>query len=163
MPGSGKSTLGRQLAPALNSTFYDLDEQIVLQERQSIEAIFAKKGEDYFRNIERAVLKQALESSNLVVSTGGGAPCFFDNMNLIKSNGQSIYLKVPLATLLARLNIGAETSRPMLKGKSEAELKLFLETKLAEREIFYNKADIILEGSNISIDSVLKELKQVRK
>lgn len=163
MPGSGKSTLGRALVSALNYSFYDLDERIVLREKKSIEAIFAQHGEGYFREVERTVLQEALASENVVISTGGGAPCFFDNMNLIKKNGKSIFLKVPLVTLLARLKSGADTSRPMLKGKSESELKLFLETKLAERELYYNNADIVLEGSNILVDSVLKAINEIKK
>lgn len=162
MPGSGKSTLGRPLAVALNYTFWDIDEQIVLREKKSIEAIFAQHGENYFRELERTVLVEALASEDLVISTGGGAPCFFDNMDLIKKNGKSIYLKVPQATLLLRLRPSSETSRPMLKGKSESELTLFLETKLIEREVFYNEADIVLEGSDILVDRVLKAINELK-
>ena len=80
LPGSGKTTLGKQVAKALNLTFIDMDEKIEQTEGKSISEIFSKEGEAYFRDIERAMLHQVAQEENCIISTGGGAPCFFDNM-----------------------------------------------------------------------------------
>ena len=157
MPGSGKSTLGRVLAKMLQYQFIDLDERIEAHEGKTIAEIFAAYGEEYFRNTERKILNSALQESNAIISTGGGAPCFFDNMEQIKSGGTSIYLNVSIEALLSRLNAGKAT-RPMLSEKSDEELRLFLDLKLKERAPFYEQADYIFTGDATRAEDILAKI-----
>ena len=158
MPGSGKSTLGRVLATMLQYQFVDVDERIESHEKKTIAAIFTDHGEDYFRAVERKVLDIILKEPQAVISTGGGAPCFFDNMEQIKTNGISIYLKVPQAALLTRLQAGKD-KRPMLSQKSDEELKTFLFAKLEERSPFYEQADYIFEGDTIKAEEIISKIR----
>ena len=158
MPGSGKSTLGRVLATMLQYQFVDVDERIEAHEKKTIAAIFAEHGEDYFRAVERKVLDIILKEPQAVISTGGGAPYFFDNMEQIKKNGISVYLKVSQATLLTRLQAGKD-KRPMLNQKSDEELKTFLLAKLAERSPFYEQADYIFEGDTIKAEEIISKIR----
>lgn len=138
--GSGKSTIGKLIAQELELPFVDLDEMIERQEDMAISKIFTLKGESYFREVENTLLKAVLFSeTKSVVATGGGAPCFLDGMNLINKFGHSIYLKVGRDRLLERIN--ADTTRPLVKGKTKKQLKQFIDMTLRKRENFYLKAD----------------------
>ncbi len=158
MPGSGKSTLGRVLATMLKYQFVDLDERIEAFENKTITEIFAEHGEDYFRAVERKVLDIILKEPQAVISTGGGAPCFYDNMEQIRKNGISIYLQVSQAALLSRLQAGID-KRPMLSQKSDEDLKTFLLAKLAERSPFYEQAAYIFEGDTIRAEEIISKIK----
>lgn len=140
MPSSGKSTLGRRLARALGYQFIDLDKSIVKDQNRTIPEIFAEEGEDYFRKVEMRVLCDVRPDQRLVVATGGGAPCFFDNMNFIKTNGLSIFLNVPPSELAARILNHNQDDRPLLSGISDMEAELT--TRLADRLPFYSQADL---------------------
>jgi shikimate kinase len=159
MPGSGKSTLGKELSKALNLTYIDLDEWIEEKEGMSIPQIFEKFGQDYFRKKETEALSLFINSSdNALISTGGGAPCFNDNMKLINSGGTSIFINVSLEELFKRLRLGKQ-NRPLVQGLSDEELLNKIESMLAERLPFYNQAKVKLAGDNLSVSDILKALK----
>jgi shikimate kinase len=138
--GSGKTTLGRALAKALGLTFIDLDNYIELRHCKSINQIFAERGEEGFRNIERNLLHEVCEFEDVVISSGGGTPCFFDNIDYMNAQGITIYLQVPNDRLLTRLKI-AKSRRPLLKDKNDAEIAQFIVEQMQRREPVYTKAD----------------------
>ncbi|MBQ5663239.1 MAG: shikimate kinase [Bacteroidaceae bacterium] len=138
--GSGKTTLGRALAKALGLTFIDLDNYIELRYCKSINQIFAERGEDGFRNIERTLLHEVCEFEDVIISSGGGTPCFFDNIDYMNAQGTTIYLQVPNDRLLTRLKI-ARNRRPLLKDKNDEEIEQFIAEQIQRREPFYTKAD----------------------
>lgn len=157
--GSGKSTMGKRLAHRLGLPFIDLDTAILEEEGSDIPIIFETKGEDYFRKIEHQKLKEILSTeSQFVLATGGGTPCFHNNMKLINENGFSIYIKYTAAFLSSRL-IAAKTVRPLIKDYSNSELKVFVENLLLEREPFYLKSNCIIEKINLKVDDFLEVLK----
>ena len=116
--GSGKTTLGRALAKELGLTFIDLDNYIELRRCKSINRRFEESGEDGFRTIERNLLHEVCEFENVVISAGGGTPCFFDNIDYMNAQGTTIYLQVSNERLLERLRI-AKSRRPLLKDKND--------------------------------------------
>lgn len=138
--GSGKTTLGRALAKALSLTFIDLDNYIELRHCKSINRIFAERGEEGFRKIERNLLHEVCEFEDVVISSGGGTPCFFDNIDYMNQQGTTIYLQVPNERLLTRLKI-AKSRRPLLKDKNDEEIEQFIIEQMQRREPFYAKAD----------------------
>lgn len=156
MPGSGKSTIGKQIADKLKLPFVDLDDIIVDQENQTIPEIFSQKGEDYFRIAERKALKSVnTVYHEFVMATGGGAPCFFDNMAFINDNGQSIFLDVPPKVLADRLlNYGLE-ERPMFRNIKKQEVVLTLGEQLKTRKHFYDQAKLTVDG-NLEADEILQ-------
>ena len=135
--------------------FIDLD--TFLEERyfKSIPQIFAEEGEDSFRRKERKVLEEVAAFDNVIVATGGGAPCFFDNMELMNNSGFCIFLDVEIDSLVTRL-LRAKTERPLIKGKSPDELRLFIEGMMQKRRPFYEKARHILKGKDILPEQVLE-------
>lgn len=139
--GSGKSTIGKSLARKLKISFIDLDKYIEQKHNLSINSIFATKGENEFRKIEREALIEVSMLENHVVSLGGGTPCFFDNIDIINNSGKSIYLKMSIGMLVSRL-INAKTKRPLIEGKNKEELYRFIELQLEDRAVFYSKANI---------------------
>ena len=142
--GSGKTTIGRQLALSLERTFYDLDWYIEMRYRRTVAQIFAEKGEDAFRELERNMLHEAAEFENIVLSCGGGTPCFFDNMDYIRRVGESVYLKATPEVLVQHLKM-RKVERPLLEGKSEGELIRFIRTSLRQREPFYMQANHVVD------------------
>lgn len=154
--GSGKTTLGKKLANKLNKIFFDLDAEIEKNEGESINEIFEKHGEDYFRKIEREILHKIINGNeNFVMSLGGGTPCFYDNMNVVNQSGASIYIKYNPGILASRL-MNAKAERPLIKNFTNLELKNYVENKLTEREGFYSKSEIILEQNNLKIEDIIK-------
>lgn len=157
--GSGKSTLGKKLANKLKLQFLDLDQLVEEQERCTVTEIFDNKGEDYFRELETAILKDTIATNpSFVLSLGGGTPCFNNNIEFINSTGTSIYLKYNAGILTSRL-LAAKQERPLIAGKNAEELKQFVEELIVKREPFYNQSKIIVEGANISIKELLKVLR----
>ncbi len=155
MPGSGKSTAGRQLASTLRTTFVDLDHEIEKQEQRSIPEIFSQSGEDYFRQVESKLLNQfAVSGESFVMATGGGAPVFYSGIDVINQNGISIFLDVPLETLVNRT--GKRSTRPLLQNTSEEELRMKLGKILDTRLETYRKAKITLQ--NPTLESILNAL-----
>jgi shikimate kinase len=159
LPGSGKSTFGRKFAQFLGYRFVDTDDEIIRKEKMTIEEIFSTKGEQYFREKERDMLREVVANDDIVISTGGGTPCFFDNMEFINERGLSIFLNVPVKTIAKRLKKGRNKNRPMVAGKSDTELLHFLETKYTERHPFYSKAKHEIISESISHEQLMEELK----
>jgi shikimate kinase len=160
--GSGKSFIGQQLATLLEYLFVDTDNLIENTEGSSVAELFEKIGEAAFRKIESDRLKGLSKWDNIIVATGGGAPCFYDNMQFINDSGITVYLKTNPQLLLKRL-LPEIDKRPLLKGKTEAELLSFIESKVAEREAFYGQADIIIHQEDNEQNIVQDILKAIYK
>ena len=146
--GVGKTTAGRELAKLLNLEFVDLDHFIQNRYNKTIGQLFEQFGEEGFREIENKVLKEVAQFENVVVSTGGGAPCFYDNMEVMNNAGITVYMKASPKLLSERLNLCKE-KRPLIKDKNEAELKLFVTNNLTRREVHYSQAKVIFEADEL--------------
>ncbi|MDZ7606361.1 MAG: shikimate kinase [Cyclobacteriaceae bacterium] len=148
MPSSGKSTIGKLLSSFLGLQFVDLDDVIEEKEGMEITDIFAVKGEPYFREIEHKNLRSQTEQfDGFVMATGGGTPCYFDSMDYMNRNGITVFLKVNIEDLYAKLSKKGSTKRPLLKGKTSEELYLELKTRYDARVGFYSKAQIVIDQS----------------
>lgn len=137
--GAGKTTLGKVLARETGLQFFDLDSYIEDRFHKKVPQIFAERGEEAFRDIERRMLHEVAEFEDVVISCGGGTPCFFDNMDYMNQQGSTIYLKAEPHVLQSHLKMG-KTIRPLIQGKSPEELDAFIRESLAAREPFYSKA-----------------------
>lgn len=156
MPGSGKTTLGRELANSLNLSLIDMDLVIEEKEKCSIPDLFSKNGENYFRDIERLVLHEVSQKDKAIISCGGGAPCFFDNIEYMNRHGKTIFIDVSPEELFNRMNSSDNAAkRPLLNGKTENALLQELKDKLAYRKQFYNQAQTILTGDNLQVQDLL--------
>ena len=145
--GCGKSTIGRKVAALMGINFIDLDKYIEERYFKSVPDIFAQEGEVAFRLKERQALQEVSEFEEIVVGTGGGAPCFFDNMHLMNQAGITIYLAPDNETLACRL-LRSKTERPLIAGKSQEELRSFIQQSLEKRAPFYEQSKIIIRGKN---------------
>lgn len=137
----GKSTLGHQLAEHLGYQFADLDTLFEQQLRTSIPVFFAHYGEQAFRIFEQKTLHSTAELDNHVIATGGGTPCFFDNMEWMNQQGTTVFLNPPIETILSRA-ASSKKVRPILSNKTEEERALFVEQQLQQRLPFYTQAHI---------------------
>lgn len=137
--GAGKTTLGKAFARDLNIPFIDLDWYIEERFHKTVGELFAEKGEEGFRQLEKNMLHEAGEFENVVISTGGGTPCFFDNMEYMNQHGVTVFLDVHPDTLFRRLRVATQ-SRPILRGKTEDELRLFINEALEKRMPCYTQA-----------------------
>lgn len=158
--GSGKSTMGKQLANRLQYKFIDQDEWIEKKTGLSVKDFFAVRGEAEFRKLEHESLAEISKEENVVVSTGGGAPCFHGNIDLMNESGITVYLNMKPEVLFSRLRNGQET-RPLIKNKTDVELMDYIKSKLVERTPFYSKAKIILESMSLKPDDILLSLKHL--
>lgn len=153
--GSGKSTLGRPLARRLGYDFVDLDKAIEEKEGMSIGAIFTQRGEDGFRDLERKYLQDNISrGGDMVISTGGGTPCFNANMALMNANGVSVYLKLSPGMLASRLTT-TWVSRPLLEGKSPEELLQYIIDTLAVREEYYERANVVIANPSRDVTRLI--------
>lgn len=154
--GSGKTTLGKKLARELQYGFVDLDD--FFEERYKIEIhdFFGKYDEPLFRKLENQNLEKTFSMKKVVIATGGGTPCYYKAIDKINENGCSIYLEMNPAALTNRL-ISAKRIRPLILNKSKEELQTFISLKLNEREPFYKKARLIVNGLSVNA----KELSQI--
>jgi len=139
--GAGKTTIGKQIAKRLGWSFVDVDSFIENRYHKTISQIFAEKGEKFFREVERNVLQEVSLFEKTVISTGGGAPCFFDNMDWMNRTGITVYLKMPVSELTQRL-VNCKQERPLVKGKNKEELQQFIADSLEKREVWYSRATI---------------------
>ena len=163
--GSGKTTVGKALSKETGMMFYDLDWYIESRMRKTVAQIFAERGEDGFRKIEHNMLHEVAEFENVIISCGGGTPCFFDNMDYLNGQGDVCYLKASPEVLYNHLLMG-KVERPLIKGKSPEELIAFITEQVAKREAFYTKARYTLDVSlmdnyekiQISVDELRKLL-----
>lgn len=151
--GCGKSSVGKKLAVRLKSDFVDIDTSIEQMTGKSIAQIFKEEGEDQFRQLERSILVSLCSRSNIVVATGGGAPCFFDNMLKMNKSGITIYLKMHPDSLASRI-LASGNERPLVNRLSKEEMPTYIAQHLREREVFYNKAKITIKGESLKIDDL---------
>jgi shikimate kinase len=152
--GSGKSTIGKQLASRLNYQFIDQDEMIEKQYSMTINEVFASFGEAKFRETEHEVLRNLSDLNNVIIATGGGAPCFFNNMVLMNQHGITIYLKADPKTLVSRLK-DAHDTRPLINGKTGPELLQYVTEKLAERETYYAQCKYTVQAKDMRVEDIL--------
>lgn len=155
--GCGKSTLGKPLAKALGYEFIDSDQWIEEQSNKRVEEIFLTEGENGFREKESEFLESISNKENIVVSTGGGMPCFHNNIDAMNRIGKTIYIKIAPKTILNRV-VHSKKKRPLLENKSEMELLEYIETNLKQRELFYNKSTITIEGISITHKDIMNTL-----
>ena len=161
--GSGKTTVGRALAKELDMPFYDLDWYIESRMRKKVSQIFAEQGEEGFLRIERNMLHEVAEFEDVVISCGGGTPCFFDNMEYMNSQSQVVWLKASPEVLHKHLLMG-KGDRPLLKGKTPDELIAFIREQLQYREQFYSKARYTLDVSLMdNCEKIAITVSEIRK
>jgi shikimate kinase len=156
MMGVGKSTIGKKMASILGYTFIDLDKEIEKQEGKSISTIFENEGEEYFRKLESQTL-QSIKQNKIIIATGGGTPCYNNNMEHIKMVGTSIYLKANSALIFDRIHHHID-KRPLLKGMNEEQLRTYIEHKIIEREPYYSRADYVFDIPASSSESIVKSI-----
>ena len=155
--GSGKSTAGRKLASSLGWKFIDLDKEVERIAGQSVKEIFSTLGEDHFRETEANVLFGLITEDDTVISAGGGTPCRGSNMDFMTATGIVVYLKMTPSQLNSRLE-GSSVSRPLLNNLAGDELLEYISHKLAEREEYYLKAQIITDGISLDIKALSKKV-----
>ena len=157
--GSGKSTVGHHLAHQLEWDFADTDKIISSLSSQSISEIFACQGEQWFREREREILLSLRESNNTVIATGGGLPCFKDNMEIMNRTGITVYLRLPPEILTDRLLHGYR-ERPLLQNKTPEEISQYVAETLRKREAYYEKAALIIDAAYKSAEDVARLIRE---
>jgi Shikimate kinase len=156
--GCGKTTVGKRLANKLGLRFVDLDSYIEEKYGKTVAEQFEEAGESGFREREReAVSDVCTQFDDILVSTGGGAPCFFDNMERMKATGVTIYLKMTAMALASRLK-EARKSRPLLRDKTKEELIAYIAKTLNEREPYYEQAKIVVSALSIDVDGLVNRV-----
>jgi shikimate kinase len=156
MPGSGKSTWGKKLAKAMQYTFVDLDKLIEEFERLSIEEIFNTKGEEYFRELEHVFLQKTIVMNNVIISCGGGTPCYYNNMHLINENGISFYLKGTIGLLVDRI-LKSKRKRPLFLGLEKGNIEKKMEELLHLRTCFFEQAHYTINIPQETIQSFVNK------
>ena len=158
MMGSGKTFWTKKIAKWIKSAGYDLDDLIEMTEEKTISEIFEEDGEDYFRKSEAKILRWFKEKKKFVLATGGGTPCFQDNMNWMKKEGIVIWLDESLEILVQRL-AAEKAHRPLIAHLSNEEIAQFIQQKLVERHAYYQQANYRLTSDQIT-EAGLKKLIQ---
>ena len=143
--GAGKTTLGKAFARAMGLTFVDLDWYIEERFHKTVSQIFTERGEEGFRELEKRMLHEASDFENVVISVGGGTPCFFDNMEYMNQVGETVFLDVDNKVLFRRLKV-AKHQRPLLANKTDEELMTFIQEALEKRLPYYTKAKYVFDG-----------------
>jgi shikimate kinase len=164
--GAGKTTLGKAFARAMGLTFIDLDWYIEERFHKTIRELFTERGHDAFRDLERRMLHEVGDFEDVVISVGGGTPCFFDNVDYMNSVGETVFLDVDIRVLFRRLKI-AKQQRPLLDGKSDEELMQFIQEALQNRLPFYTRAKHTFNGEKLEdrrqIQQSVERLKELLK
>jgi len=151
--GCGKTTLAKKLSARLGYDLIDLDLEIEKKLGTSVAAYFAEHGEEAFRKLESETLKTLNYGEHTVIATGGGTPCYYDNMDWMNLNGHTIYIEMSVAALVQRLENG-KAKRPLLKDLDPAAMHNFIEKKLSERTVHYKKAKSVVSGLNLTADDL---------
>ncbi|HEY5774046.1 MAG TPA: shikimate kinase [Chitinophagaceae bacterium] len=156
--GSGKSYWGRKLSEKLRLPFFDLDEQIESNEGKKITQIFAEEGEEYFRLLEKDTLHIIAEShDSFIMATGGGTPCYFNNIDFMNKTGTAVWINTPIDLLHERL-IKDKADRPLIKNLDDAQLRSFIIKKFSDRKIYYEQAEMVVEEDEKSIEKIVEKL-----
>ncbi len=156
--GSGKTHWGRLLSQKLSIPFFDLDEQVIAHEGKSIPEIFAKDGEEHFRMVEKDALHIITEShDSFVMACGGGSPCYFNNIEYMHQSGTTVWINTPLDSLFQRL-MQEKESRPLIKSLTDEQLKGFIAKKFADRRIYYEQADIVMDEEPLELEKLIKKI-----
>ncbi|MFZ4400256.1 MAG: shikimate kinase [Bacteroidales bacterium] len=155
----GKSTIGKQLARRMNMESFDIDEAFESKYKMTINNFFELFGENKFRELEHGILMESLKQDNVIISTGGGTPCFYNNMQIINNNGISVYLKLHPKSIIDRL-LNTKRQRPLLKNFTPEELSSFVYTQLSKRESYYSQSRFIFPIENKKPNEVYSLLKQ---
>jgi len=158
--GSGKTHWGKLLSAKLQLPFRDLDSLIVEKEQKSIADVFTEKGEEYFRYQEKQTLEELInEEESFVLSCGGGTPCFFNNIELMKKSGKVLWLNTSIDVLKDRL-LKERMSRPLIRDINEEELRRYIVRKLSERKLYYEQADAMVNEESITLEELIRSLLQ---
>ncbi len=163
--GAGKTTLGKAFARELGLTFIDLDWYIEERFHKTVRQLFTERGEDGFRELERRMLHEVGEFEDVVISTGGGTPCFFDNIDYMNAMGDTVFLDVSIEVLFRRLKV-AKQQRPLLADKNDEELMAFICEALQKRLPHYTRAKHLFSADQLedrwqikaSVDKLKKQL-----
>ena len=154
--GAGKTTLGKALSRKLNLPFVDLDWYMEERFHKTVGELFVERGEAGFRELEKNMLHEVGAFEDVVISTGGGAPCFFDNMDFMNRNGKTVFLNVHPDVLFRRLRV-AKQQRPILQGKQDDELKEFIIRALEKRTPFYSQAQYVFNADELEDRSQIEK------
>ena len=160
--GSGKTHWGKIWAETSGMGFYDLDELIETAEKQTVDNIFNKKGESYFRKKEAALLRSLIEKENCIIACGGGTPCYDGNMEWMNANGTTVFLEANPVRLLENVLLEYD-KRPLIKRINKGELLFFIDQKLNERNPFYKQAAITFNVDQVNNDSINMILSSAKK
>jgi shikimate kinase len=155
--GSGKTTVAKRLSSVLKMDWFDLDQWIEAEEEETIPGIFQGRGEATFRQLEYHYLRQLGSKKHQVISTGGGTPCFHDNMDFMNSAGLTVYLRLTPGQLYSRLK-DSRNNRPLLPEQGNEALLYYIRSKLAEREPYYEKAQIHVNGFDLNINDLKSKI-----
>lgn len=161
--GAGKTTLGKALAGNLKMQFIDLDAYIENRVRKNISQIFREQGEQGFRDLERRLLHEAAEFEDVVISAGGGTPCFYDNMDYMNRQAITVYMNASRDVLFRRLRVG-KAKRPLLKEKNDEEIRQFISDTLQNRESYYLKAkEIFCSDCLENVKQIARSVEELKK
>jgi len=156
--GSGKSHISKILSDKINFKLIDLDKEISRRNKLTIPEIFEKKGEIYFRKLERETLEEILATQEkIILSLGGGTPVYYNNMEIINNSSKSVFLRASIATLAERISKQKE-KRPLIAKISDENLPEFIAKHLFERNIFYNKAQFNINTDNKTPENIIQEI-----
>lgn len=153
----GKTTTGKKLANKLNLQFLDLDDLIEQNDGRTVPEIYSNDGEEIFRNKEKSALHQTIEMDDIVVATGGGAPRFYNNMELMKQNGITVYLRLDEDTLVGRLKVAAQ-NRPIVKGKTKEQIREYVKDLFTNHEHIYMNAEYVVDSKNLTPDELVAQI-----
>ena len=156
--GCGKSTMGHRVAKKLGYGFIDMDHDIEARTGMSVSEIFERHGEAFFREEERAAIERYAGMSDMVVATGGGAPCSGDNMDRLNRTGTTVYLKMSPERIAVRLSSHGREKRPLLRGKNDAEVLAYIRERLPQREPFYAQAALLIDSEGVSDDYIAEHI-----
>ncbi len=158
--GVGKSTVGKKLSRSLDMDFIDTDIYFEEKYKIKISSFFDKYDEILFRKLENSILYETLEMDNIVVSTGGGLPCYSDAMDVINDHGISVYLRMNKAAIYQRLH-NSKQKRPLVMTRSDDELKRYIYQELDMREPYYQKAQIEFEALSADVANLASTIKEI--